>query len=68
MPRKPRFIITGVPLHIVQRGRNRDVVFIEDEDYLAYIFWLEQASLRYRCHVHAYILMTNHIHILATPE
>jgi len=68
MPRKPRFIIPGVPLHIVQRGHNRTPVFFEDEDYLAYLSWLEQASIKYACHIHAYVLMTNHIHILATPE
>jgi len=68
MPRKPRFVIPGVPLHIVQRGHNRAAVFFEDEDYLAYIDWLKQAALKYRCHVHAYVLMTNHIHILASPE
>ena len=67
MPRKPRFIIPGVPLHIVQRGHNSTAVFFEDEDYLAYLDWLKQAALRYGCHVHAYVLMSNHIHILATP-
>ena len=68
MPRKPRFVIPGIPLHIVHRGHNRSAVFFEDEDYLAYLGWLKQAASRYRCHVHAYVLMTNHIHILATPE
>jgi putative transposase len=68
MPRKLRFIIPGMPVHIVQRGHNRSAVFFEDEDYLAYIGWLKQAASRYSCHVHAYVLMTNHIHILATPE
>ena len=68
MPRKPRFIIPGIPVHVVQRGHNRSAVFFEDEDYLAYVGWLKQAASRYSCHVHAYVLMTNHIHILATPE
>lgn len=68
MPRKPRFIIPGIPVHIVQRGHNRSAVFFEDEDYLAYVGWLKQAASRYSCHVHAYVLMTNHVHILATPE
>lgn len=68
MPRKLRFIIPGVPLHIVQHGHNRSVLFFEDEDYMAYINWLNQAALRYSCHVHAYALLPEHIHILVTPE
>jgi putative transposase len=68
MPRKPRFYILGVPAHIVQRGRSREPVFFEDDDYRAYLGWLVEASERYGCALHAYALMTNHIHILATPE
>jgi REP element-mobilizing transposase RayT len=43
MPRKPRFIIPNVPVHIVQRGHSRDPVFFEDADYLAYLGWLKSA-------------------------
>jgi len=68
MPRKPRFIIPNVPVHIVQRGHSRDPVFFEDADYLAYLGWLKSAAERYHCAIHAYVLMTNHIHILATPR
>lgn len=68
MPRKPRFYLPGVPAHIVQRGHSREPVFFEREDYQAYLGWLQEASERYNCKVHAYVLMTNHIHILATPE
>jgi putative transposase len=67
MPRKPRFIIPGVPVHIVQRGHSRNPVFFEDGDYLAYLAWLKAGAIRYKVAVHAYVLMTNHIHILATP-
>ena len=67
MPRKPRFVIPGVPLHVVQRGHSRGAVFFEDADYSAYQNWLKDAADRYRCAIHAYVLMTNHIHILATP-
>lgn len=67
MPRKPRFIIPGVPVHIVQRGRSREPVFFDDSDYLAYLRWLQDGAKRYHCAIHAYVLMTNHIHILATP-
>jgi putative transposase len=68
MPRKPRFIIPDVPVHIVQRGHSRDPVFFEDADYLAYLSWLKTGTERYHCAIHAYVLMTNHIHILATPR
>ncbi len=68
MPRKPRFFLKGVPCHIVQRGNNREPIFFEKEDYLSYLEWLEEALLRYDCQLHAYVLMTNHVHLLITPN
>lgn len=68
MPRKPRFFLPGVAVHAVQRGHSREPVFYEDQDYLAYLRWLKEAADRYRCAIHAYVLMTNHVHILATPK
>jgi len=68
MPRKPRFFLPGVPAHIVQRGHSREPVFFENSDYIAYLTWLMEAAERYDCEVHAYVLMTNHVHILATPN
>lgn len=68
MPRKPRFFVPGLPVHIVQRGRSREPVFFEDSDYRAYLEWLGEGAARYRCAVHAYVLMTNHVHVLATPD
>lgn len=68
MPRKPRFYVAGVPVHVVQRGHSREPVFLEDGDYQAYLGWLKEAAQRYGCAVHAYVLMTNHIHLLVTPE
>ena len=68
MPRKPRFFLPEVPVHIVQRGHSREPVFFENSDYSAYLNWLNEAALRYDCEVHAYVLMTNHVHILATPK
>jgi putative transposase len=67
VPRKPRFIVPGIPMHVVQRGHSREPVFFEDGDYLAYLGWLTDAARRYDCAVHAYVLMTNHVHILVTP-
>lgn len=68
MPRKPRFVLPGVPLHVVQRGNNRDPIFFDESDYAAYLKWLKEAAERYGCAVHAYVLMTNHVHVLVTPS
>lgn len=68
MPRKRRFFLPGIPAHIVQRGRSRQPVFFADADCQAYLHWLAEASERYDCAIHAYVLMTNHVHILATPR
>ncbi len=68
MPRKPRFFLANTPVHIVQRGHSQEPVFFEDSDYRAYLDWLAEAAERYECAIHAYVLMTNHTHILATPR
>ena len=68
MPRKPRFYLPGVPVHVVQRGNNRNPIFFDDGDYPAYLQWLEEAAERYGCFIHAYVLMTNHVHLLVTPK
>ena len=68
MPRRTRIHIDGVPLHIVQRGHNRAPSFFEDQDRSAYLGWLGEALERERCRLHAYVLMTNHVHLLLTPE
>jgi len=67
MPRKPRFFLPGVAAHIVQRGHSREPVFFDPDDYHAYLRWLTEAADRYECRIHAYVLMTNHIHLLVTP-
>lgn len=67
MPRKPRFFLPGVPVHVIQRGNNRQAVFFGDEDYRAYLKWLGAAASDSGCAIHAYVLMTNHVHLLMTP-
>jgi putative transposase len=67
MPRRPRLIIEGQPHHIVQRGHNRKPVFFARQDYLFYLDCLRVSAERFGCHIHAYCLMTNHIHLLVTP-
>ncbi|GJL76405.1 MAG TPA: transposase [Nitrosomonas nitrosa] len=68
MPRKRRFYLPGVPVHVFQRGYNRQPVFFEDEDYLAYLRFLKASADALDCLVHAYVLMTNHVHLLVTPK
>ena len=67
MARQPRFVMPGYPQHIIQRGNNRGTTFIEIEDYHHYKGKLQQACERFRCKLHAYVLMTNHVHLLLTP-
>jgi putative transposase len=67
MARLPRIVIPGQPLHIIQRGNNRAPCFFADEDYRFYLNSLKDASTRYDCRIHAYVLMTNHVHLLLTP-
>ena len=67
MPRRSRIIIPDVPLHLIQRGNNRQPCFYCDEDYCFYLEWLQKYSEDTGCSVHAYALMTNHVHLLLTP-
>jgi putative transposase len=67
MARHPRLILPGVALHVIQRGNNRNACFGSDGDYLTYLAHLRQLSEKYECDVHAYCLMTNHVHLLLTP-
>ena len=68
MPRKPRFQLPGVPTHVVQRGNNRQPIFFAPEDYQAYLRWVSEGLGRYGCELHAYVLMTNHVHLLLSPD
>jgi putative transposase len=60
-------VLPDVPLHIVQRGNNRTRCFFGDADYLVYLDLLRQSALEAQCVVHAYVLMSNHVHLLVTP-
>jgi putative transposase len=68
MPRKPRFYLPGIPAHVIQRGNSRQAVFFSDEDYTAYLDWLKEGAEKHGCAIHAYVLMTNHVHLLMTPQ
>jgi len=56
-----------MPQHVIQRGTNRSVLFVADSDYRFFLDCLRTACEKYGCHVHAYVLMTNHVHLLLTP-
>lgn len=68
MPRRSRIIVPGIPLHIIQRGNNRQACFFAEEDYLLYLDWLAEYAKSTGCLIHAFVLMTNHVHLLLTPE
>ena len=67
MPRKPRFNLVGIPQHVIQRGNNREPCFYAEEDYRRYLEDLEESAKKNDCRIHAYVLMTNHVHLLVTP-
>jgi putative transposase len=68
MPRQPRLILPEVAAHIVQRGNNRGACFRHRSDYLVYLLHLRELANKLGCAVHAYCLMTNHVHLLMTPS
>lgn len=68
MPRQSRFVLAGVAAHISQRGHNGADCFRRDSDYLLYLLHVRELSEKHGCAVHAYCLMTNHVHILLTPS
>jgi len=68
MARLPRYFVKGQPQHIIQRGNNRELIFVHDDDYKFYLECLLSAINKNKLSVYAYVLMTNHVHILASPE
>lgn len=68
MARLPRFILPGQPQHVIVRGNNRAEIFCADADYQFYLEKLRLACDEHQCVIHAYILMTNHVHLLITPQ
>ena len=58
----------GLPVHVIQRGNNRQACFASDSDFKAYANWLLEATLKFGVQIHAWVFMTNHVHLLMTPE
>ena len=68
MPRQPRFLVPGQPLHVIQRGNNRLAMFACETDYRVFSGCFAEACQAHDCLVHAYVFMTNHVHLLMTPQ
>ncbi|QBF83808.1 transposase [Shewanella maritima] len=68
MPRTLRFTPNDIPVHIIQRGNNRQACFFDEQDYIAYSHWLKQYAHEYKVDIHAWVFMTNHVHLLCTPR
>jgi putative transposase len=62
-----RYFLPDQPLHIIQRGNDRQAIFFSDDDRVLYLGWLLAAAREHGCCIHAYVLMTNHVHLLLTP-
>ena len=68
MARLPRFILPDQPQHVIQRGNNRQSIFYTDQDRQYYLERLAFAAKEHDCSIHAYVLMTNHVHLLVSPK
>lgn len=68
MPRSPRLVLPGIPLHVIQRGVNRAALFIDDEDRHHYLRLLRNGCRKQAVAIHAFVLMGNHVHLLITPS
>jgi len=68
MPRLPRLFLPGQAHHVIQRGNNRQAIFWHDEDYHLFLSHLADGLAAEGCRLHAYVLMTNHVHLLVSAE
>ncbi|GAB3546073.1 transposase [Noviherbaspirillum agri] len=68
MARLPRLVVPNQTHHIIQHGNNRQAIFLEDEDYSAFLRWLREAARQFKVAIHAYVLMPNHLHLLVSPQ
>ncbi len=68
MARLSRVCLPGISQHIIQRGINREACFASEDDFTAYSHWLEESATKNGVAIHAWVFMTNHVHLLVTPE
>jgi len=67
MARLPRLVVPLEVHHIIQRGHDQQLVFRDAADHLAFLEWLKEGARRFKVAIHAYVLMPDHLHLLATP-
>ena len=67
MARLPRLIVPGQPHHVIQRGAGQQPIFLDTDDYLMFLRYLKEGARQFKVAVHAYVLMSNHLHLLASP-
>ena len=65
MARLPRLIVPHQPHHVIQQGNDRQLIFREPEDYARFVGWLKESAREFKVAIHAYVFMTNHVHVLA---
>ena len=68
MARLPRYFVPDAPLHVIQRGNNRTPIFVTEDDYAGFLDCLQALALQHGAAIHAYVLMTNHVDLLVTPQ
>ena len=68
MARLPRFCPIGIPQHVIQRGNNRQPCFASEQDFAVYATWLQDYAIEFKVAIHAWVFMTNHVHLLVTPH
>ena len=68
MARLPRYFVPNCPQHIILRGNNREPIFAAEDDYRKFYECLGESAQKHEMAIHAYVLMTNHVHVLATPD
>jgi putative transposase len=68
MARLPRLIVPHQPHHVIQRGNDRQLIFRDADDYRVFLAWQREAAKQFKVAIHAYVLMPNHLHLLATPS
>ncbi|PWF41189.1 transposase [Massilia glaciei] len=68
MARLPRLVLPNQPHHVIQRGNDRQLIFRDDEDHQRFLAWLRESAKEFKVAIHAYVLMGNHLHLLASPS
>src|SRR5688500_9134350 len=67
MARLPRLVIPHLPHHIIQQGNGGQLICRDDDDYRAFLRWLREGAKQFKVAIHAYVLLPDHLHLLATP-